>query len=58
MIGGDFIAPGVAGRRSRAGRSGLNALGVYVDLLYAIRTAQRPRPIARPAAGSGQIWRP
>jgi hypothetical protein len=34
MIGGDFIAPGVPGRRSRAGRSGLNALGAYLDLLY------------------------
>ena len=34
MIGGDFIAPGVPGRRSRAGRSGLNAFGLYVDLLY------------------------
>jgi hypothetical protein len=34
MIGGDFIAPGVPGRRSRAGRSGLDALGTYLDLLY------------------------
>jgi hypothetical protein len=49
MIGGDFIAPGVPGRRSRAGRSGLTAFGVYVDLLYshphsaAVRTDQ-PSP--------------
>jgi hypothetical protein len=49
MIGGDFIAPGVPGRRSRAGRSGLTAFGVYVDLLYshprsaAVRT-DRPSP--------------
>ena len=34
MIGGDFIAPGVPGRRSRAGRSGLNALGSYLNVLY------------------------
>jgi hypothetical protein len=33
MLGGDFIAPGVPGRKSRAGRSGLNALGSYLDLL-------------------------
>lgn len=33
MIGGDFIAPGVPGRKSRAGRSGLNALGNYLNLL-------------------------
>jgi hypothetical protein len=49
MIGGDFIAPGVPGRRSRAGRSGLTAFGVYVDLLYshphsaAVQT-DRPSP--------------
>jgi hypothetical protein len=49
MIGGDFIAPGVPGRRSRAGRSGLTAFGVYIDLLYnhphsaAVRTG-RPSP--------------
>ena len=34
MIGGDFIAPDEPGRQSRAGRSGLNALGVYMDMLY------------------------
>ncbi len=35
MIGGDFIAPDKPGRQSRAGRSGLNAMGIYIDKLYA-----------------------
>jgi hypothetical protein len=34
MIGGDFIAPDEPGRQSRAGRSGLNAMGIYMNLLY------------------------
>jgi hypothetical protein len=34
MIGGDFIAPDEPGRQSRAGRSGLNAMGIYMDMLY------------------------
>jgi hypothetical protein len=34
MIGGDFIAPDKPGRQSRAGRSGLNAMGIYMDALY------------------------
>jgi hypothetical protein len=43
MIGGDFIAPGVPGRRSRAGRSGLTAFGVYLDLLYSHPHSQAAR---------------
>jgi hypothetical protein len=47
MIGGDFIAPDKPGRQSRAGRSGLNAMGIYMDLLYRHEgdaAAYRPSP--------------